>query len=141
MSTTREREALISLILAEGHEVGMQLSRNLGYYRTEANCECGAVLRWGEHDGDPTWRQVYGGHLADVAADAGYRKVEITDKEVGAMLVAIEVDHRYTPVTMQSIEDVERRACACGAHFLSAESHRYHVYSAALTAALGGEQP
>jgi len=41
-------------------------TKNLGYYRTEARCECGAVLWWGQgHEDDPTSSDVWYGHLAD----------------------------------------------------------------------------
>ncbi|MFE6966923.1 hypothetical protein ACFVAJ_17565 [Agromyces sp. NPDC057679] len=44
-------------------------SRNLGQYRTEVDCACGAKLWWGEHEGDPTFHNVWHGHVAVAVLD------------------------------------------------------------------------
>lgn len=55
----------------EGHSVDFYSSRNLGYYRTEVDCKCGAKLWFGEHDGDPQWNEVWRAHrLAAIRAEA-----------------------------------------------------------------------
>lgn len=66
------REAVAVEIERHGYEQ----SRNLGYYRSEVTCDCGLVLWWGEHDGDPSRTEVWYGHLADAIREMLHRKPE-----------------------------------------------------------------
>lgn len=60
-------EALRALLLRETHTWNRMRTRNLGYYRTEVTCSCGDTLWWGEHEGDPSYREVMGDHLLAAA--------------------------------------------------------------------------
>ena len=72
MKREADRVALAPWLTGEaGHSYDIMQSRNLGYYRTEVTCECGDVLWWGQHDGDPTWREVWVGHLLDALFASG----------------------------------------------------------------------
>jgi hypothetical protein len=76
------REALIEhlVTIENDHWYDISESRNLGYYRTEITCACGAVLWWGGHDGDPHRAEVWNGHLADALLAPG-GPVRVIEKE------------------------------------------------------------
>ena len=50
-----------------GHQY-YEYTKNLGYYRSEYKCQCGADFWAGENDGDPTIPEAHAAHQAAVLA-------------------------------------------------------------------------
>ena len=56
----------IASVLADHQDY--RYAKNLGYYRSEYECECGATFWAGEHEGDPNHRQALAAHQAEAVA-------------------------------------------------------------------------
>lgn len=70
------RGDLLALLAAvDQHRPLWEQSRNLGYYRTEVDCTCGATLWYGGHDEDPDWLDVWDAHRAEDIEKRGVRVV------------------------------------------------------------------
>lgn len=67
-------DVLALLAVLDQHRPLWDKSRNLGYYRTEVDCTCGATLWYGGHDEDPDWVDVWDEHRGE---DIERRGVEI----------------------------------------------------------------
>ena len=63
----RELEIVDAL---DQHELMLDSSRNLGYYRTFIECSCGAGWWYGVHEGDPSASDRWAIHRAQVIRTA-----------------------------------------------------------------------
>jgi hypothetical protein len=95
MAASRKATIEHLVTIENDHWYDISESRNLGYYRTEITCACGAVLWWGDHDGDPHRAEVWNGHLADALLAPGgpVQVADATPEQAWAHVVRLIETH------------------------------------------------
>lgn len=75
MPPTVSDDTLALMAVMDQHRPKWEESLNLGYYRTEVECTCGVKLRYGDHDEDPHWENVWDAHRAEDIEKRGVKIV------------------------------------------------------------------
>lgn len=110
---------LALLAVVDQHEIEWAQARNVGYYRTEVDCKCGAVLMYGQHDGDPIWENVWAQHRVD----------DIEKRGVNINWPAPDLEHRVRqempwPPHSESTYMLTKWVCTCGWESLTVTDSR-----------------